>query len=196
MTGSSDELERKVREAYSAAAREPHGRHPFPVGGAFAVSLGYPEELLAALPAVAVEAFTGVSNLSVRAALAGGMRVLDLGCGAGLDTLIAARRVGRDGCVVGVDFSEPMLARARRAASEARCEWVAFCRATAGRLPLADGAVDVALVNGLFNLNPERAAIFRELARVVRRGGAVYAAELILTAPLPAEQRDEASWFA
>jgi ArsR family transcriptional regulator len=124
------------------------------------------------------------------------MRVLDLGCGAGLDTLIAARRVGRDGRVVGVDFSEPMLARARRAASEARCEWVAFCRATAGRLPLADGAVDVALVNGLFNLNPERAAIFRELARVVRRGGAVYAAELILTAPLPAEQRNEASWFA
>ncbi len=123
--------------------------------------------------------------------------MLDLGCGAGLDSLIAAGRVGPQGLIVGVDFSRAMLARAALAAAEARSSNVSFCLAQAASIPLKDEAIDVALVNGIFNLNPFRDAIFKELARVVRRGGAVFAAELVLREPLPAEVCASAgSWFA
>jgi SAM-dependent methyltransferase len=198
--GFSD-LERQrrdgAREAYSAAADEPRGRHPFPLGHAFAASLGYPEELLRSLPEVAVEAFTGVSNLAVTAEIPSGARVLDLGCGAGLDSLIAAGRTGREGSVLAVDFSAAMLDRARRAAMQAGVGQIEFREAAAEHLPIADASVDVALVNGLFNLNPARSEIFGELARVVRPGGRVFAAELILTRPLPASfTMDESNWFA
>lgn len=186
----------QVREAYSQAARDPGATHPFPVGRAFAESLGYPPELIERIPGTAVEAFTGVSNVSVFAALEPGMHVLDLGCGAGLDALLASCRVGSAGRVTGVDFSEPMLRRAVQAVREAGCENVLLCRAGAEQLPLPDHSVDVALVNGLFNLNPAREHIFRELARVLRLGGKVYAAELILSEPLPPERLTASDWFA
>lgn len=186
-----------VRGAYSSAAIEPRASHPFPVGRDFALSLGYPADLVDAVPSVAVDAFAGVSNLAVLADVPEGASVLDLGCGAGLDSLIAVRRAGPRGRVVGVDFSAPMLDRARAAKAQARIGNVGFSRADAERLPLRDGVADVALVNGIFNLNPGRAAIFGELARVVRPGGAVFAAELVLREPLPpTTQFSEADWFA
>jgi SAM-dependent methyltransferase len=190
------ELRASVREAYSAAAQQPQDRHAFPVGRSFAESLGYSRQLLDTLPQVSSEAFAGVSNVSLFAEIGPGASVLDLGCGAGLDSLVAARRAGEAGHVVGIDFSEPMLARARCAALEARTRNVLFCRASAESLPLRDDSVDVALVNGIFNLNPARTAIFGELARALRPGGAVYAAELILLDPLPEDQRNPANWFA
>lgn len=185
-----------MAEVYSAAAGDPRAPHPFPVGRDFALSLGYPPDLLAELPASAVDAFTGVSCVSLLAAMDPGAHVLDLGCGAGLDALIAARRTGPSGRVTGVDFSHAMLRRARQAVRQAGAQRVLLCRAAAEQLPLPDRSVDVALVNGLFNLNPARREIFRELARVVRPGGAVYAAELILAQPLPAQSCCEADWFA
>ena len=99
--------------------------------------------------------------------------------------------------MIGVDFSEARLARARQAVKEAGVNNVEFHQASAEELPLEDGLIDVALVNGIFNLNPVRDTIFKELARVVRRGGAVYTAELILREPLPPEVLDsEDEWFA
>ena len=191
------ELRDKVRRAYSAAAERPQDEHAFPVGRRFAESLGYPEDLLIGLPSVSVDAFSGVSNVAVFAEIPEGVTILDLGCGAGLDSLIAAGRTGPKGRVIGVDFSEAMLARARQAAKEAGVDNVEFHQASAEELPLEDGLIDVALVNGIFNLNPVRDAIFTELARVVRRGGAVYTAELILREPLPPEVLDsEDEWFA
>ena len=97
-----------------------------------------------------------------------------------MDSVIAAQRVGPEGTVLGVDFSRAMLARAGQGAREAGLSWANFSQAAAENLPLPDQSVDIALVNGLFNLNPARAEIFQELARVVRPGGSVYAAELIL----------------
>jgi arsenite methyltransferase len=191
------ELRRKVRDAYSAAAVYPDETHAFPVGRQFAESLGYPAALLANLPATCAEAFAGVSNVSMFAEIPKGSVVLDLGCGAGLDSLIAADRTGSEGCVVGVDFSAPMLSRARRSASEAGINKVVFCQADGEKLPLRDESVGVVLVNGIFNLNVAKQSIFRELGRVVRRGGAVYAAELVLKLPLPVEQQaSESNWFA
>lgn len=186
-----------VRRAYSAAAERPQDKHPFPVGRSFAESLGYPQDLLAALPSASVDAFSGVSNVAVFARIPEGAVILDLGCGAGLDSLIAAQRVGPQGRVIGVDFSDAMLARARQAAVELGVRNVEFYQADAEKLPIEDGVIDVALANGIFNLNPEREAIFGELARAVRQDGAVYAAELILQEPLPLDVKDnETNWFA
>ncbi|HUY12223.1 MAG TPA: methyltransferase domain-containing protein [Terriglobia bacterium] len=191
------QIRRRVHDAYSAAADRPEGSHAFPVGRQFAESLGYPAELLAQLPVASVDAFAGVSNVSVFADIPEGATVLDLGCGAGLDSLIAARRTGSHGAVMGVDFSEAMVARARASAAEAETRNLLFCRADAENLPVRTESIDVALVNGIFNLNPAREAVFLELGRVVRSGGAVYSAELILSKPLPPEeQRNESNWFA
>lgn len=191
------ELKSAVHDAYSEAARNPAGEHPFPVGRSFAEGVGYPRELLGEIPSMAVQAFTGVSNVSVFAGLSTGQTVLDLGCGAGLDSLVAARRVGPLGGVIGVDFSEEMLQRARVSAQEARLSNVSFQKADAGALPLETGSVDVALVNGLFNLNPQREAIFAELARVLHTGGYVFAAELVLLDVLPPKtQATVSDWFA
>jgi ubiquinone/menaquinone biosynthesis C-methylase UbiE len=186
-----------VRQAYSAAAENPQADHPFPVGRQFAESLGYAPELLTSVPVSSVEAFSGVSNVAVFADIPVGATVLDLGCGAGLDSLTAATQVGPGGRVIGVDFSRPMLARARASAAEAGLDNVEFHQADAERLFLENACIDVALVNGIFNLNPARYLIFRELARVMRPGGAVYAAEIILREPLPPEeQASETNWFA
>jgi SAM-dependent methyltransferase len=187
----------KVRAAYSSAAEIPEGPHPFPVGRDFARSLGYPSDWLSEVPAVSVEAFAGVSNVPCFAGIPSNSAVLDLGCGAGLDSLLLARRVGRGGRVIGVDFSWAMLERARCAAALSTARNVLFCQADAERLPLSDGEIDAAIANGIFNLNPASGVIIRELARCIRPGGRLYGAELILSAPLPPEAKaGEANWFA
>lgn len=194
---TTNELRSKVREAYSSAAERPSEKQPFPVGRAFAESIGYPASLLDTLPPISVEAFAGVSNVSLFAEIPEGAAVLDLGCGAGLDSLIVARRVGASGKVIGVDFSTAMLDRARQARLQTGLDDVSFEQADAEYLPVKEAAIDVALVNGIFNLNPERDAIFRELARVLRADGVVFAAELILAKPLPAGvKQTDADWFA
>jgi arsenite methyltransferase len=190
-------LRERVHGAYSAAAEWPKEKHPFPVGRRFAKSLGYPPDLLARLPSVSVEAFSGVSNVSIFADIPVGARVLDLGCGAGLDSLIAAKRVGTKGKVIGLDFSESMLKRAQQALAKSGLRNVEFHQAGAEGLPFEDGSFDVALVNGIFNLNPARDSIFCELSRVLRKDGTVYAAELILREPLPPDYKvTEEDWFA
>ena len=195
-TGSAV-IREKVRDAYSDAAEHPDQKHAFPVGREFAESIGYPTDLLANLPSVACDAFAGVSNVSLFAELPVGATVLDLGCGSGTDTLIAARRVGTTGKVIGVDFSGAMLTRACQAVGESGICNVEIRESDAERLPVGDSEIDVAIVNGIFNLNPAREAIFRELARVVRPSGKVFAAELILKQPLPTETRaSETDWFA
>lgn len=185
-----------VRQAYSAIAEHPQDEPPFPAGYELARGLGYPPHLLDTLPATSLEAFCGVSNVSLLADIPEGAAVLDLGVGAGLDTLISARRTGVRGKVIAIDFSAAMLNRARQAIIEAQATNVEIYLADAEQLPVEDAGIDVAIVNGIFNLNPYRAQIFSELARVLRPGGALYTAELVLTAPLPAEeQQSMPNWF-
>lgn len=191
--GSS--LRGAVRAAYSAIAENPTGDVPFPTGRHLAEGVGYPADLLDTLPTDAVDAFAGVSAVPLFAEIPDDAIVLDLGCGAGMDTLIAARRA-RAGRVVGVDFSESMLSRARLAAGEARAGNVDLRLADAESIPLPDRSVDVAIVNGIFNLNLARDRIFAELGRVVRHGGRLFVAELILVSPLSVEELSgEQNWF-
>jgi len=157
-----------VRGAYSAAAEHPEENHSFPVDRQFAESLGYPADLLASLPSVACDAFAGVSNVSLFAEVPVGATVLDLGCGSGTDTLIAARRVGPTGRVIGVDFSTAMPSRARQAVAESGVINADLRESDAERLPIRDGEIDLAIVNGIFNLNPARDAISHELAKTYR----------------------------
>lgn len=186
-----------VQQAYSAIATTPRAKHPFPVGRPLALNIGYPRQQVDQLPAGASAAFAGVAAVSRFANLTAGATVLDLGCGAGLDSLIAAQRVGPTGQVLGVDFSAPMLARAQTNAAMIGLTHLHFLRGDAERLPLTNNAVETVLVNGIFNLNPARDAIFAELARVVRPGGAVYAAEIVLRHPLPPQPiTKDADWFA
>jgi arsenite methyltransferase len=192
--GRVDGLREGVRKAYSRISRDPDGEHPLPVGRALAEGLGYPPEWLDSVPAASVEGFAGVSCVPRFAELTEASSVLDLGCGAGLDSLLLARRAAS---VLGVDFSPEMLARARGAAAAANAANVTLRQGDAEAIPAPDGSIDVAVVNGIFNLNPARAEIFRELARVVRPGGGVYAAELILAGPLPPEEASNPrDWFA
>jgi SAM-dependent methyltransferase len=193
----STKLRENVRVAYSKAASNPAEKHPFPVGEEFALSLGYPREILEDMPKAAIEGFAGVSNVSVFAALPAGATVIDLGCGSGLDSLIAAQRVGAEGRVIGIDFSEEMLDRANCSRRRLGLANTMFLRSGAEQIPLAGACADHVLVNGIFNLNPFRDEIFRELARIVRPGGSVSGAELVLRAPLPeSAATGEANWFS
>ena len=170
--------------------------HPFPTGRLFAQSIGYTPAALEGVPDECIDAFAGVSNISMTAAIPEGAVVLDLGCGSGMDSLIAARRVGPTGRVLGIDFSAAMLIRASSGLAKSGMGNVTLKEANAENLPIEDASVDLALANGIFNLNPARQSIFSELARVVRIGGAVYAAELILAEALPAPEQTAANWFA
>ena len=193
----ADELLSGVREAYSAVAEDPARRHSFPVGKEFAESVGYPRLALDTLPAEVSDSFAGVGDVAVFAEIASKAVVLDIGCGAGLDSLIAAGKAGPDGRVIGLDFSRAMLDKAMAARRRAGVTTVAFCCGAAGYLPIGSGAIDVVLVNGIFNLNPERRLLFQEMARVVRPGGAVFAAELVFTRPQvnkPIRNLDD--WFS
>jgi arsenite methyltransferase len=194
---NANELRESVRLAYSAAATAPNDKHSFPIGAAFAHELGYPQELLNRIPVESAEAFTGVSNVSLQAPLRDGLLVLDLGCGSGLDSLVAAERVGPNGRVVGIDFSGSMLDRASRSAKGYGHANLAFVQASAEHMPLHDSSVDMALVNGIFNLNPFHEKILHELFRVLRPGGHVFGAELILKSALPEHLLSgTANWFS
>lgn len=172
------ELHNQVRAAYSAIAVAPTENRYFPCGRQLAEDLGYPAELLDQVPRASVEAFCGVGDVSLWSSIQASDLVLDVGCGAGLDTIVAAGRAAK---VVGVDFSLEMLQRAQLCMTEAGLtDKVTLLKAEIQNLPLLDASVDVALVNGLFNLNPFREEAFRELARVVRPGGTLYVSELIL----------------
>lgn len=190
-------IRERVRTAYSKTATNPSGEHAFPCGNDFALSLGYPEELLRRFPREAKESFAGVSSVSLVAEIPFGSTVLDLGCGAGLDALIAAEKTGSKGRVLGFDFSRSMVEKARRAASLIEMRHVEFFLGDGERLPIQSRSVDVALVNGIFNLNPQREEIFPELARILKKEARLYGAELILKEPLSeAERSGESNWFA
>ncbi len=173
------DIRAKVAVMYSKVATTPSGSFRFPVGPDLARALGYPEDLLCTLPSSVTQSFTGVACPAVTADLALGETVLDLGSGAGLDAILAARRVGLSGRVVGMDLSEAMVAKARANAAAVGAVNVEFRQGYAEAIPTEAGAFDAVIVNGLLNLVPEKVIVVREIFRVLRPGGHAAVAEIV-----------------
>ena len=183
-----DLLKGEIKKTYTSVSQEPAKDFVFPTGRAWAEDLGYPEEL-ANVPELAVESFAGVANPWQLGRLAPGERVLDLGSGAGTDSLIAAQMVRAGGVVTGIDMTPEMLTRARAAAAEMGAANVEFVEAEAERLPFADAGFDVVISNGVIDLIPDKDAVFAELHRVLAPGGRMQIADVTIQNPVSAEGR-------
>jgi len=185
-------LREEVRRTYSAVARDPTSEFHFHRGPDYAGSrLGYDLSELKSLPGPATAAFAGVGNPFDMERLESGATVIDIGSGAGMDCLLAGRRVGSAGSVIGFDMTDEMLARGRAAAGEAGLEQVRFEKADVQDLPLDGGSVDIVISNGVFNLLPDKAKLFRELYRVVRPGGRLQFADIIVGVELSEKVRND-----
>ncbi len=193
---SADELKAAVAERYGRVASSPVEKFGFPVGRKFAESLGYDAVLLDSLPVGMWESFTGAGNPQPFVDARSGETLLDLGCGAGLDLLLYARRVGPAGRLFGLDLSEQMLAKARGNLERLGVRNVEWLHAAADAIPLPDQSVDLVTANGIFNLSPDKQAVMREIARVLKPGGRTIFAEIVLKSELPKEIRREIDdWF-
>jgi len=181
-------LKREIKKTYAAVSQEPETDFIFPTGRAWAQDLRYPPEL-AAVPEGAVESFAGVANPWELGRLAAGERVLDLGCGAGTDSLVAAQMVGAAGRVTGIDMTVEMLAKARAAAAEMAVTNVEFVEAEAEHLPFPDESFDVLISNGVIDLIPDKDAVFVEIYRVLRPGGRMQVADVTIQNPVSEEGR-------
>jgi arsenite methyltransferase len=181
-------LKSEIKKTYASVSAEPDRDFIFPTGRAWAEDLQYPAEL-AGVPDAAVESFAGVANPWELGRLAAGERVLDLGSGAGTDSLIAAQMVGDLGHVTGIDMTPEMLAKGRAAAAEMGVANVEFVESEAERLPFPDESFDVVISNGVIDLIPDKDAVFAEIFRVLTPGGRIQIADVTIQNPVSAEGR-------
>jgi arsenite methyltransferase len=181
-------LKSEIKKTYASVSAEPKKDFIFPTGRAWAEDLDYPDEL-ARVPESAVESFAGVANPWVMGRLAPGERVLDLGSGAGTDSLIAAQMVGHQGSVIGIDMTPEMLSKARAAAVVMGAANVEFVEGEAEHLPFPDASFDVVISNGVIDLIPDKDAVFAELYRVLAPGGRIQVADVTIQNPVSAEGR-------
>jgi arsenite methyltransferase len=156
----------------------------------------YSDAELGALPNSAIDWALGVGNPVRHADLQPGEVVLDVGCGAGIDTILAAKAVGPSGRATGLDLLEEMCERARAHAQEAGvAEWTEFVRGEMEDIPLPDASVDVVISNGVINLSPRKSRVLAEIRRVLRPGGRISVADLTVNDELPTElQTNDAAW--
>ena len=180
-------LRAQVRDKYRTVAVEPDGTFHFHTGRALAARLGYDPELIAELPDSAVESFAGVGDPFSLRALEVGERVVDVGSGAGFDSVIAARRVTERGRVIGVDMTPEMLKRARETADLLGLTNLEFREGMAEALPVEEGWADVVIANGVINLCVDKKAAFDEIVRVLRPGGWLQFADIANGRALPPE---------
>jgi SAM-dependent methyltransferase len=173
-------LREEIRKTYTEVSTDTERDFIFPTGRAWAQELGYPEPELSRVPDATVESFAGVANHWLLGRIQPGSVVLDLGCGAGTDLLIAAQMTGPSGRVIGVDMTPSMLERAHASAREMGIESVELHESMIEALPLDDASVDVVISNGVIDLVPDKDAVFDEIDRVLRPGGRLQLADVVI----------------
>jgi len=187
-------IRRAVREKYRKAAESVSEYFDYPTGREGAEKLGYDPDLIASAPAALLETFCGVGCPFSLAGISPGDRVLDIGCGGGFDLFCAARMIANEGKVFGIDLSEEMIEKARKNLALAGVSNVHTQVGHSERLPFEDDEFDVVISNGVLNLSPEKQRTYSEMWRVLRPGGRLQFADMVLTDDLPAEEVSAEAW--
>jgi len=185
------ELRDAISEEYKVVANEPEKGFHFHTGRPLARILGYDDMWLQGIPDSSIESFAGTGNPFSLGEIKQGERVVDVGCGAGIDSLIAAKKVGPNGEVVGVDMTSAMLSKAQDAAAEAGLANVDFRFGHAEELPVDDGWADVIISNGVLNLTPDKAVTLREMARVLKPSGRLQIGDILVQKVVPDSAKRE-----
>lgn len=173
-------LREEIRKTYTEVSTDQKKEQIFPTGRSWAQELGYPEPELSRVPDASVESFAGVANHWLLGRIEPGQVVLDLGCGAGTDLLIAAQMTGPSGRAIGVDMTPAMLERTRASAAEIGLANVETHQSLIESLPLEDASIDVVISNGVIDLIPDKDAVFDEIDRVLRPGGRLQIADVVI----------------
>lgn len=184
-----DALRAAVQEEYEVVASEPQRGLHFHTGRPLAALLRYESEWLEGIDEGSIESFAGTSNPFSMGELAAGERVVDVGCGAGIDSLIAAKMVGPAGAVVGVDMTVAMLEKARTAADGV--DNVEFQQGFGEEIPVPDGWADVVISNGVLNLMPDKARALAEMARVLKPEGRLQLVDILVDRPVPENAKEK-----
>lgn len=188
MPENVNEIKDKIRQRFVKVATDPTATQRHPTGPASAKKLGYDPAEIDALPAVVTESFAGVGNPLGLHEVRPGEAVVDIGCGAGVDSILAARKVGPCGRVIGVDMTQEMVKKATDNAVAAGVTNTEFQQGEADRLPVGDGTVDVVISNGVFNLCLDKPKVLAEVFRVLRPGGRLQMADILLGEAVTDEQ--------
>ena len=197
ITPDVETLRREVQLKYTEVADNPELTFHFHHGRPLAKMLGYPMDMVDAMPDQAVESFAGVGNPFSVGDIFAGETVIDLGSGAGFDCFIAGQAVGPTGKVIGIDMTDAMLTRSRDTARIMGLDQVEFRQGFIEDLPVEDASVDVAISNGVINLCPDKYAAFREIFRTLKSGGRLNLADIVVHKEVPAEAKEDVDiWTA
>jgi arsenite methyltransferase len=186
-----DVLRTAIQEEYAEVAACPMKGFHFHTGRFLADRLGYPSDRVDALPDPVVESFAGVGNPFSWGELAPGETVVDLGSGAGFDTMLAAQMVGAEGQVIGIDMTPAMLNKARRNAELLGLDHVELREGFLEELPVADATADVVISNGVINLCPDKASVLAEAFRVLKPGGRLQVADIVVAKAVPDDAKED-----